>query len=86
MEGSHPPLLADILRDENYADRDVLIAPLFLSPGRHAGPGGDIARICRLAPADCHLADLIGTHPLALDALTTALQHSLSLHPAHSLA
>lgn len=86
MEGRHPPLLADILRDEDYANRDVFIAPLFLSPGRHAGPGGDIERICQLSSAKCHVADLIGTHSLALDALTAALQHTLSLHPAHALA
>lgn len=86
MEGSHPPLLADILRASQYADRDVIVSPLFLSPGRHAGPGGDIERICRHSPAECHLADLIGTHPLALDALAAALQHTLSQHPAHAFA
>lgn len=86
MEGSHPPLLADSLRDDSFADRDVLVAPLFLLPGRHAGPGGDIESICRLSPTECHLADLIGTHPLALDALAAALQHTLSQHSAHVLA
>jgi sirohydrochlorin ferrochelatase len=40
------PLLADLLRSENF-DRDkVVVALQFLSPGRHAGPDGDIAEIC----------------------------------------
>ena len=57
MEGSFPPLLADTLRGPAVVGRAVIIAPLFLSPGRHAGPGGDIARICRESPAQCHLTD-----------------------------
>lgn len=56
MEGDHPPLLADQLRDPALADRDIVVALLFLLPGRHAGPGGDIAQICADAAAAPHLA------------------------------
>ena len=65
------------------AHTDVVVALLFLSPGRHAGPGGDIAQICGAAEASspslcCHLTDLVGTHPLAAPALAAALQNTLS--------
>jgi len=65
------------------ASRDVVVALLFLSPGRHAGPVGDVARICGAAedaaPAlRCHLTDLVGTHSLAATALAAALRDTLS--------
>lgn len=97
MEGEHPPLLADQLRDPALAGRDVIVALLFLLPGRHAGPGGDIAQICAAASAPeahpgakadtrpagprPHLTDLIAHHPLALEALTAALR--AALRPLH---
>ena len=73
MEGDHPPLLADLLAQPGYAGRDVVVGLLFLSPGRHAGPGGDIAEICAASPARAHCTGLIGTHPLALAALAATL-------------
>lgn len=88
MEGAHPPLLADQLKTAPFADRDVVVAPLFLSPGRHAGPEGDVARICGASSARCHLTELVGTHPLAAEALAAALRATLSsLHaePLHEL-
>lgn len=87
MEGEeHPhnhPILADQLRAPGFNSGPVIIALLFLSPGRHAGPGGDIAQICGAAELEnpalrCDLTDLIGTHPLAADALELALRHTLS--------
>jgi sirohydrochlorin ferrochelatase len=87
MEGAHPPLLADQLRAETFAaGRDIVVAPLFLSPGRHAGQRGDLAEICRSAHARCHLAELVGTHPRAIDALADALRTTLSTLHAESLA
>ena len=78
MEGAHSPLLADELRAPGFDRGDLVVAPLFLSPGRHAGPAGDLARICAAATARCHLADLVGTHPLVVEALAAALQDTLS--------
>lgn len=86
MEGAHPPLLAEQLRAPGFAGRDVIVAPLFLSPGRHAGPQGDIARICAASGARCHLTGLVGHHPRAIDALAAALQHTLSTFHVPSLA
>jgi uroporphyrin-III C-methyltransferase len=54
---------------------DAIIAPLFLSPGRHAGPDGDLAQIARaFAPRlRCHFTGLVGTHPLAAAALAASI-------------
>jgi len=40
------PLLAERLRMPPFDRDDVVVALQFLSPGRHAGPEGDVARIC----------------------------------------
>jgi len=77
------PLLADRLLEPEFAQGPVVIAPLFLAPGRHAGPQGDLARIAALArgkaPAQrCHFAGLIGSHPLAIEALAGSLLASLA--------
>ncbi len=40
------PLLADLLGHKNFNRGEVVVALQFLSPGRHAGPGGNIAEIC----------------------------------------
>jgi sirohydrochlorin ferrochelatase len=77
MEGSHPPLLASRLRDPDCAGADVVVTPLFLSPGRHAGPGGDLDRICAASPARCRRTGLAGSHPLILETLATALERAL---------
>ncbi len=72
------PPLAQVLASPGFNSGDVLIAPLFLLPGRHAGPGGDLGRIAREAqqrsPAlRCHFTELVGTHPLAIESLASAL-------------
>jgi sirohydrochlorin ferrochelatase len=40
------PLLAERLRTPPFDRGDVVVALQFLSPGRHAGPEGDVAQIC----------------------------------------
>lgn len=62
------PLLAKILRGPNLRQRQVIVAMLFLSPGRHAGLGGDVDQICAAAEAECpqlqtHMTKLVGNHP-----------------------
>jgi sirohydrochlorin ferrochelatase len=94
MEGEahahNQPLLADLLRAPGFNQGDIIVAPLFLSPGRHAGPSGDLAQIAaqvRLASPGlrCHFTGLVGTHPLAADALATALRATLSTLHAETL-
>ncbi len=56
------PLLEDALQQ---AKGDAVILMLFLLPGRHAGPEGDVASIAKEhAPADLRwkLSPLLGTH------------------------
>lgn len=91
MEGIHPPLLASQLATTTFGGSDVVVAPLFLSPGRHAGPDGDIAQICRAAEGlrptlRCHVTGLVGTHPAAVEPLALALRETLATFPSSSLA
>lgn len=104
MEGAdhahNHPLLAAQLAAPGFTAGDIVIAPLFLSPGRHAGPDGDLARIARAAcsePADWtagrmtvarhrHFTGLIGTHPLAVEALADALAKTIATLPLPSPA
>jgi sirohydrochlorin ferrochelatase len=76
------PLLCDALGSREVVSGDVVIAPLFLSPGRHAGPGGDLERIARAAEdrspgLRCHFTKLVGSHPLAVETLAGALARAL---------
>src|SRR5208283_5060273 len=71
------PLLAEALARPGFDSGDVVVAPLFLSPGRHAGPGGDLVRMAREAEARtprlrCHFTELVGSHPIALETLAGA--------------
>lgn len=64
------PLLTDVLEDlaGSHPGGPVILAMLFLAPGRHAGQGGDIAQICA-ALEKAHLGfrvhptALVGDHP-----------------------
>ncbi len=68
------PRLADLLGQEGWRDAAVTVAQQFLLPGRHAGPDGDVAAICRRA-ASVHprlhtrLTPLVGEHPQLVDVL-----------------
>ncbi len=80
--GFNRPLLGEALARPGFDPGDVLIAPLFLSPGRHAGPGGDLGRIAREAEARsprlrCHFTELVGSHPAAIETLAGALSRAL---------
>jgi hypothetical protein len=82
------PLLAEALLSPDLDSGDLIVAPLFLSPGRHAGSGGDLFRIAREAEVTrpglrCHFAGLVGTHPLAIEHLASSLARALSIgaHP-----
>jgi len=86
MEGDHPPLLAAQLRAPGFAGNEVIVAQLFLSPGRHAGPGGDIEEICTDSGTRCHRTELVGTHPLAIATLAAALREKLQSFHAAALA
>lgn len=76
------PLFADALAHASPRG-DVLVAPLFLSPGRHAGPGGDLFRIAEGVKSAhpslrYHFTDLPGTLPDVVSILAGSLSASIS--------
>ncbi len=80
------PLLEKLLDREGYCRGDVVISMLFLQPGMHAGPGGDIDTICAAArkrhtDLRIHLTPLIDEDKRLLHILEERLQMSLSATP-----
>jgi sirohydrochlorin ferrochelatase len=79
------PLLQNLLVDETvFPAGEVMVAQLFLSPGRHAGADGDLAQICREAEeARPGLRTLptkpLGDHPLVLELLAERLRECLEV-------
>ena len=67
------PLLATALRTPPFDHGEVVVALQFLSPGRHAGPGGDIAEICAAAEAERPGLRTHMTEPIAVDERLVAL-------------
>jgi hypothetical protein len=69
------PLLAGLLRQPGWSTGEVIVAMQFLLPGRHAGPDGDVAKICRSAESEnggalrTTMTVLVGEHPLIVDIL-----------------
>ncbi|MBS0661887.1 MAG: cobalamin biosynthesis protein CbiX [Verrucomicrobia bacterium] len=62
------PLLENLLASAPWRSGPVIVAQLFLLPGGHAGPGGDIAAICRRVRARhprlrIARTALLGEHP-----------------------
>jgi sirohydrochlorin ferrochelatase len=77
-------LLADALRRLALADRDgpVILSMLFLSPGRHAGAGGDIEEIRTRAELEfpgfrVFPTSLVGTHPGLVDILESRYRRAV---------
>jgi len=78
------PLLEQTLERMSRMDnsKPIALSLLFLAPGRHAGPGGDIEAICRRAQVACPglrilTSPLVGEHPALLDVLETRLRAAL---------
>ena len=80
------PLLESILKkwsENKDKDIQILVAPLFLSPGRHAGEKGDLSQICsRFHCAEKNIlierSDLLGQHPLVLEVLRDRIKECKS--------
>lgn len=76
------PLLENLLVSPEFSAGSVILAMLFLSPGRHAGEGGDIAEIC--VAAEQHHAELsvtttklVGEHQGIVDILHSRLRQAI---------
>jgi len=69
------PLLTGLLHSASWNTGAVVVAMQFLLPGRHAGPTGDVAQMCRAAELASEgglrtqMTGLVGEHPLLLDIL-----------------
>ncbi len=68
------PLLEHLLGSPGWNAGEVIAAMQFLLPGRHAGPNGDVAAICRRAEAanpglKVSTTPLVAEHPLLVDIL-----------------
>ncbi|PWG63956.1 sirohydrochlorin chelatase [Spiribacter halobius] len=77
------PLLEDLLDQAGFSEGEVVVAMQFLSPGRHAGPDGDVAEICRAAQARhpglaTRMTPLLGEFGAVLDILQDRLRQTLS--------
>ena len=75
------PLLEELLEELGRENGNIRVAVsmLFISPGRHAGEGGDIAEICGRAMRhnpglDVQVSPLVGDHPLLVDLLLERLR------------
>ncbi|MCF1183045.1 cobalamin biosynthesis protein CbiX [Marichromatium gracile] len=69
----------------NACDSPIFLSMLFLAPGRHAGPGGDIAEICTRAEQAhaglrIHVSGLVGEHPLLPEILAARLRQRATHH------
>ncbi|BBI64681.1 hypothetical protein HSBAA_59870 [Vreelandella sulfidaeris] len=76
------PLLENLLALPEFNPGPVILAMLFLSPGRHAGEGGDIAEICAAAEQQhpglsVTTTKLVGEHSGIVDILATRLRQAL---------
>lgn len=74
------PLLENRLRTAPFNNGDVVLAQLFLSPGKHAGADGDIAQICEEAQKvsenlKVHRCELVGTHSDIIEILVNRYQN-----------
>jgi hypothetical protein len=71
------PLLEKLLMEiYSLGHRNVILAQLFLAPGRHAGTDGDISRICMPFENDgvrIHKIPTLGNHPYILEILAERL-------------
>jgi sirohydrochlorin ferrochelatase len=82
------PLLENLLGSGEFTG-DVVLSMLFISPGRHAGPGGDIAEICAAAEErhpglKTWMSDLFATHPGSIDLLARRHDQGLASAPVEA--
>lgn len=85
------PLLEDRLRLPPCDQGRVVVAQQFLSPGRHAGPGGDLAAICAAAEGtgrglETALTEPLGDHPLVIEVLVDRYQDAAHVPPVRATA
>ncbi len=80
------PMLEKLLAREGWNSGDVIVAMQFLLPGRHAGPEGDVAEICRRAEATnsrlrARLTPLVAEHPGLVEILADRWRAGRAMSP-----
>lgn len=79
------PLLEHVIGQPGF-QKEVIVSMLFASPGRHAGPGGDVAEICSEA-AEAHsglkwcMTDLVAGHDGIIEILAERFQQGMESEP-----
>ena len=78
------PLLEAALLEADVDAGPVVVALMFLQPGKHAGAGGDIAEIiasaCAAKPGlKVHTTAVLGLDPLLVDVLVDRLQQAVGI-------
>lgn len=67
------PLLDRLLARDGWRDGPLVVALLFVAPGRHAGPDGDVAQIVRAARGgdvrEVSFTRVLGDHPRLVEIL-----------------
>ena len=64
--------------DPQAAD-GIVVALLFLSPGKHAGAGGDIHHHAEAATPPVEVTEVIGADPLIVDILADRVDQAVGL-------
>jgi sirohydrochlorin ferrochelatase len=78
------PLLERVLDEPGWGTGPVIVAMQFLLPGRHAGPGGDVARICATAQRrglQVVMTELVGSHPGLIPLLADRARQGMASAP-----
>jgi hypothetical protein len=75
------PLLENLLGTDGF-DGEVVLSMLFVSAGRHAGPGGDVAEICAAAEKKypglrTGMTELVASHPGLTEILAERFREGL---------
>ena len=79
------PLLENIIGSEHFR-KEIIVSMLFASPGRHAGPGVDVAQICKEA-AEEHpelrwkMTELVAGHDGIIELLAMRFHQGLESKP-----
>lgn len=82
------PTLAHLLARSEWRTGPLVVAMLFIAPGRHAGPEGDVACLVRAArgsDAEVRFTPLLGSHPrlveILVDRISAAVESERQNHP-----
>ena len=71
------PLLESLIKElEEKKIKKLVLAQLFLSPGRHAGKGGDLEEICSKSSLEIDRTELLANHPAIIEILKDRILNS----------